>query len=338
MTPLPRRRGPKNLTIADGGCRRTMRRCEVLNTQLQPAKSIRTGVKKERREAKKEYNATAGADGAKELNATAPTSHTIADTLSVHVRHIAHLNTRQEEKQRYSGAIVKSTTNAEVRPHIWAVLNIEDLNPDKCEAIYGAARAEETGDPRENPPNSGIFRHDSHMRKHGGRRHRGSNPLCLGGRRFVQPLHQCPPPPRRLVLCKFFCSASLVFLVSLLHYVKKKLHANQRNRVHPRDLSTQTGETACRAEATSVELHQISIRRTPLSLLQTRRTSISHCFKPVWGRCGVVVRPLATHLGEAGSIPGGVAPGFPNVGIVTDNVAGRWGFLGISRSPTLSFR
>ncbi|KAJ8875329.1 hypothetical protein PR048_023224 [Dryococelus australis] len=37
------------------------------------------------------------------------------------------------------------------------------------------------------------------------------------------------------------------------------------------------------------------------------------------GRGGVVVRPLASHLGEPGSIPGGVAPAPSHAGIVPDN-------------------
>ncbi|KAJ8890863.1 hypothetical protein PR048_010372 [Dryococelus australis] len=54
-----------------------------------------------------------------------------------------------------------------------------------------------------------------------------------------------------------------------------------------------------------------------------------------WGEGGggVVVRLLASHLGEAGSIRGGVAPGFSHVGIVPDYFAGRWVFSGISCSP-----
>ncbi|KAJ8873479.1 hypothetical protein PR048_024297 [Dryococelus australis] len=58
-----------------------------------------------------------------------------------------------------------------------------------------------------------------------------------------------------------------------------------------------------------------------------------------WGHEGVVVRLLTFHLGEPGSIPGGVAPGFPHVGIVPDDAAGQWVFSGISRFlPALSFR
>ncbi|KAJ8881347.1 hypothetical protein PR048_017828 [Dryococelus australis] len=43
------------------------------------------------------------------------------------------------------------------------------------------------------------------------------------------------------------------------------------------------------------------------------------------GSGGVVVRLLASHLGEPGSISGGVAPGFPHVGIMRDDAAGYLG-------------
>ncbi|KAJ8895332.1 hypothetical protein PR048_000658 [Dryococelus australis] len=49
------------------------------------------------------------------------------------------------------------------------------------------------------------------------------------------------------------------------------------------------------------------------------------------GRDGVVVRLPASHQGEPGSIPGGVAPGFSHVEILLDGVAGRRVFSGISR-------
>ncbi|KAJ8875336.1 hypothetical protein PR048_023231 [Dryococelus australis] len=52
------------------------------------------------------------------------------------------------------------------------------------------------------------------------------------------------------------------------------------------------------------------------------------------GRSGVVVRLLAYHPGEPGSIPGGVAPGFLQVGIVPVGMFSR----GSSVSPTLAFR
>ncbi|KAJ8870979.1 hypothetical protein PR048_027281 [Dryococelus australis] len=47
----------------------------------------------------------------------------------------------------------------------------------------------------------------------------------------------------------------------------------------------------------------------------------------------VVVRLLASNLGEPGSIPGGVPPGFSHAGIVPDDVAGLRIVSGISRFP-----
>ncbi|KAJ8880472.1 hypothetical protein PR048_016942 [Dryococelus australis] len=49
----------------------------------------------------------------------------------------------------------------------------------------------------------------------------------------------------------------------------------------------------------------------------------------------VVVRLLASHHGESGSISGGLALGFLHVGILQDDDAGRLVFSGISRSPPL---
>ncbi|KAJ8887568.1 hypothetical protein PR048_013784 [Dryococelus australis] len=54
---------------------------------------------------------------------------------------------------------------------------------------------------------------------------------------------------------------------------------------------------------------------------------------PSWGRGCVVIRLLASHLGEPGSIPGGFAPRFSQVGIVPDDVTGRQVFSDISRFP-----
>ncbi|KAJ8892248.1 hypothetical protein PR048_004828 [Dryococelus australis] len=56
---------------------------------------------------------------------------------------------------------------------------------------------------------------------------------------------------------------------------------------------------------------------------------------------GVVVRLLASHLGELGLIPGEVNSGFSYVGIVLDDAAGRWVFfvsLGYPASFALAFR
>ncbi|KAJ8894600.1 hypothetical protein PR048_007264 [Dryococelus australis] len=55
---------------------------------------------------------------------------------------------------------------------IWTALNIEVFKADEGEVrrvwgITGMQRREKTGDPRENPPTSGIVRHDSRIRKSG---------------------------------------------------------------------------------------------------------------------------------------------------------------------------
>ncbi|KAJ8870266.1 hypothetical protein PR048_029287 [Dryococelus australis] len=49
------------------------------------------------------------------------------------------------------------------------------------------------------------------------------------------------------------------------------------------------------------------------------------------GRGGVVVRLVASHLGEPGYIPGVFDPGSSRVGIAPDDATGRWVFSGISR-------
>ncbi|KAJ8888342.1 hypothetical protein PR048_007829 [Dryococelus australis] len=53
------------------------------------------------------------------------------------------------------------------------------------------------------------------------------------------------------------------------------------------------------------------------------------------GLGGGGVRLLASHQGELGSIPCGVAPGFSHMGIVPDDAADWWVFSGISRVPRL---
>ncbi|KAJ8894478.1 hypothetical protein PR048_007132 [Dryococelus australis] len=60
--------------------------------------------------------------------------------------------------------------------------------------------------------------------------------------------------------------------------------------------------------------------------------------KSTWGRGGEVVRLLTSHLGEQGSIPGGVAPAFWHVGIAQGDAAGRRVFSGTSRFPAIAFR
>ncbi|KAJ8880845.1 hypothetical protein PR048_017317 [Dryococelus australis] len=82
---------------------------------------------------------------------------------------------------------------------------------------------------------------------------------------------------------------------------------------------------------------EISIRDQESS--STNRFFISHALlcivfavsSYVWGRGGVVVRIIASHLGELCSIPGGVAPGYSHAGSVPDGASGRWVFSGISR-------
>ncbi|KAJ8868913.1 hypothetical protein PR048_030454 [Dryococelus australis] len=56
------------------------------------------------------------------------------------------------------------------------------------------------------------------------------------------------------------------------------------------------------------------------------------------GHGGLVVSLLASHVGEPGSIPDGVTPGFSPVGIVPGDATGRRVFSGTSRFPALSFR
>ncbi|KAJ8878236.1 hypothetical protein PR048_018813 [Dryococelus australis] len=73
-----------------------------------------------------------------------------------------------------------------------------------------------------------------------------------------------------------------------------------------------------------------AIQGRPRSLLWDSKEN----FDSEGGHGSVVVSLLATHLGEPGSIPGGVAPGFPHVGIVPDDAADRRVFSGISRFPS----
>ncbi|KAJ8894355.1 hypothetical protein PR048_006984 [Dryococelus australis] len=67
--------------------------------------------------------------------------------------------------------------------------------------------------------------------------------------------------------------------------------------------------------------------------LEIRNQSIGRRLDPnlVQGSGGVVVRLLASHLGEGGSILGGLAPGFSQVGIVPDGAVSRRVFSRISR-------
>ncbi|KAJ8880365.1 hypothetical protein PR048_016834 [Dryococelus australis] len=67
--------------------------------------------------------------------------------------------------------------------------------------------------------------------------------------------------------------------------------------------------------------------------MEQYRMQIVQAMFPQRGRGGVVSRLLASHLGEPGSIPIGVASGFLHVVIVPDDAADRQVFSGISRFP-----
>ncbi|KAJ8887972.1 hypothetical protein PR048_007457 [Dryococelus australis] len=66
-----------------------------------------------------------------------------------------------------------------------------------------------------------------------------------------------------------------------------------------------------------------------ISLAESRKTITLH-----WGRGGAVVRLLTTHLGEPGSIPGGVPPLVWRGRIVLDDIAGWRVLSGVSRLPS----
>ncbi|KAJ8898113.1 hypothetical protein PR048_003473 [Dryococelus australis] len=66
-----------------------------------------------------------------------------------------------------------TTEKGEWSGDIWTVPNSEILRADEGR--------ENKEDPRENPPTSGIIRHDSHVRKSGSEPGRESNPIRLGG-------------------------------------------------------------------------------------------------------------------------------------------------------------
>ncbi|KAJ8871587.1 hypothetical protein PR048_027913, partial [Dryococelus australis] len=69
-----------------------------------------------------------------------------------------------------------------------------------------------------------------------------------------------------------------------------------------------------------------SFTRCKMSAKLARDADLAQDCPALGGRGSVVVRLLASHLGETGFISGGVAPGFSRVGIVSDDAAGRRGF------------
>ncbi|KAJ8868446.1 hypothetical protein PR048_029962 [Dryococelus australis] len=80
-------------------------------------------------------------------------------------------------------------------------------------------------------------------------------------------------------------------------------------------------------------LHQKYLKQWQISHQTNARFS-----QICWGRRDIVVRPLASHLGELASIPGGVAPRFSDVGIVSYDASGRRVFSHISPPPPPQFR
>ncbi|KAJ8890635.1 hypothetical protein PR048_010144 [Dryococelus australis] len=80
--------------------------------------------------------------------------------------------------------------------HVWAALEVSRSDEGEVRRVQKSAEMQEwgeTGDPRENRRTSGIVRHESHMRKSGGRPRRESNSVRLGRRRVVLPLHHRGP-------------------------------------------------------------------------------------------------------------------------------------------------
>ncbi|KAJ8865783.1 hypothetical protein PR048_033305 [Dryococelus australis] len=73
------------------------------------------------------------------------------------------------------------------------------------------------------------------------------------------------------------------------------------------------------------------LRGTRISLIHFQQSVILIHLNTRRGRGGLVVRLLASRLAKSCSIPDGVATGFPHVGIVPDDAAGRPVFSGISR-------
>ncbi|KAJ8891826.1 hypothetical protein PR048_004380 [Dryococelus australis] len=84
-----------------------------------------------------------------------------------------------------------------------------------------------------------------------------------------------------------------------------------------------------------------STREARITKLFVRNTALLHVLYSIcsdedelWFDSRQAVSPLASHQGEPGSISGRITPGFSQVGIVPDDATGRWGFSGISLSPS----
>ncbi|KAJ8898099.1 hypothetical protein PR048_003459 [Dryococelus australis] len=73
---------------------------------------------------------------------------------------------------------------------------------------------------------------------------------------------------------------------------------------------------------------QLTVAKNLLNINALFHRPRTENIKLLGARGGVMVRILACHLGEPGSILGGVAPGFSHLGIVPYDAAGRWVYLG----------
>ncbi|KAJ8869855.1 hypothetical protein PR048_028864 [Dryococelus australis] len=221
-------------------------------------------------------------------------------------------------------------------------------------------RAGEMGDPQKNPPNSGIVRHDSHMRKFEGGGCSGNRARSALGTSFEGPTSAMP------------CSrpASGLLEISSGNQTARIDHVDARTSTAPLGEGVTRTTKRPQREATSFWfsfssscarlefgtrwkviggravsaqafppplgsipdqrevgcLHKRTLLDTPAKWRNrptTRRKAISQ--SGAWGGGGAVVRLLVSQLGEPGSISGGVAPGFSHVVIVPDDGAGRQG-------------
>ncbi|KAJ8879113.1 hypothetical protein PR048_019719 [Dryococelus australis] len=165
-------------------------------------------------------------------------------------------------------------------------------------------RAEETENPRENPLTCGTVRQDSHMRKSRDEAALSTNSQCDSRAEHLPRRRHRGANPRP----SDFKSATLPLSYEGRAYKSPYLQAHfllsRRRRL------VVVTETAV--------VHDVAASTTassrPVGWLQTRQ----------------LFRLLASHLGLASSIPGGYAPGLPQVGIVPDDTTGLWVFSGIS--------
>ncbi|KAJ8883921.1 hypothetical protein PR048_015776 [Dryococelus australis] len=185
-------------------------------------------------------------------------------------------------------------------------------------------RAEETGVPRENPPESGIIQHDSHMRKSGSEPTGDQARIAMvGGERPSHCVSQAP------------CWLEIVLMLSIILVTPRTqikrpartLLQHALHRVNWEGLSRTRGSrwlgpgTVEKGASTCIDRPRGSTRRE-YNINAPREQRL------------LLVRLFVSHLSESGSIPGGAAPGFSCVGIVPDDAAGRRVSSVISDFPT----